>query len=192
MRDHRLTASVLTVLTAVTLSACGDDNGNGDPTGPGDDSSVSASFAVSISGVISRSLSGESAFHGQGNDPETGESLWGLVLEDGAGRSLVFIRNGQRPGEGRYTLDDSDVDDDLTAGEIGALYVEDAQGQVAAVFASIGGELVITESSSGTLKGTFDFPARGGAFLGGTPQEGTVNISGQFTAVGGPFIPGGI
>ena len=185
----RISTLILVLALPLTLSACGGDD---DPAGPDVDAD-DGTFALEMSGDVEQSLEGV-AYFGAGTDPETGESGWILWLstseDESTGQTLYFVRNGDRPGTGTYTLSDPDaLEGNDTA--IGAVFLGTTGTNSTTMLVSTGGSLVVTESSDGDMEGSFTVQAQGTSFVGGQPAEANVTITGEFDAESGEtFHPG--
>lgn len=153
-----LTTRALALAALPLLLACGGDGGTDpkpQPTG----------FTATVSGATSASLSGSAVFAATGQG-----FVLDLVNKDAQGPMISFVRVGALPGTGTYTF--SAVPQ---PGEIVGLYA--TGGATPTGYASTGGTLTITTSSSDRLKGSFSFTATGG----GTGTA-TVSITGSFDA----------
>lgn len=164
---------------AVLVSACGGDDDNG--TGPG--GGGNGSFSAAVTGDVETSFSGN-AYHGEGED-EQGNQGYGIVLTEVAagnqnGGVLTFVRigSGSLPA-GEYPV--KNPSDELQDGDVVALALDTEGNEVVAIFASTGGTLHISSSSSNQIKGSFDFEATGVVFADPETQL-NVTVEGNFTA----------
>jgi hypothetical protein len=156
---------VASVLLALGTVSCGGDGITGPGLGSGN---VNASGAVTASGngvaiFQSVSVSGMSLFQIAVQPPaQTGGSVW----------QLQIVRYAERPAVGTYQLVElSASSSDPTA----SFYY--TSGGTMEMFAAVSGELVITASSSTTVRGTFTFTAEST-----TNSARTVTVEGSFAA----------
>lgn len=185
---NRLMTFTAVLAFPLTLAACG----GGDSTGP-DNGGTAGSFSVSISGDITDSFDGQ-AFFGEATDPETSETGWVLWLTSTeaqtTGKAVYFVRQGSRPGTGTHSLANLD-DDSLDQGQIGALIFDHTSGSFPVSLFATGGSLVVTNSASSGMSGSFTMQATGVVFDGDEPSEVDVTVTGEFNAIGGNvFYPG--
>ncbi len=178
---RRLLMLTLALALPVGITAC---NENG--TGPDDDDLAEATFEASVTGDMTAEFDGTAVF-GEATDPETGEDFWVLILTSGdsetTGRTIYFGREGARPGGGTISLANVE-DDDPESGEVFALYFDYTQGAYG-LFASTGGTLTITHSSSDDMAGSFAIEAAGTVVQGNEAVDVEITITGTFNADNG-------
>ena len=173
-------------LAALPLAGCGD----GDALSP--DGSM---FVATVQGSVQESYRGTGQFQaspGDGSHP----GMFAIVSRDPVGGQGFFLfREGTHtPRLGSYPLTTS------VAGpnRFGAIYSR-RQGGVVEGFTATSGELVISTSLRGRIKGTFRF--HGTRNCAGTdtgisctypldPGAPTVEVTGSFMAVAGGTLPG--
>jgi hypothetical protein len=129
----------------------------------------------------------------QTESPETGEASWVLWLsnatEDDPGKSIYFVRHGNRPETGTFPIVSDERFTEL--GGIAASYVDltDDQGNVSVVMGSeSGGSITITHSSSDRMSGSFNFQASGARTVDGEMVGVNATLTGDFDARRGHYI----
>ena len=166
--------SIAAIAFAIVVGACSDS------TGPG----LTGDFSGNVTGDQTKSLEGD-AFFSFGSvfgDPEAGFAL--LLLEGSAlGDNDDFIIIGRqqqgRPAVGTYPIvgqEGAPEPAEFVAGWFPATG-EEVDGE----FASTGGSITISTSTSRRLRGSFEFDAIGTMGEDPTPLE--VTITGTFDAV---------
>lgn len=166
-----LFAGAICALILVSLPAC-DSNGGNDET-----PDEAGTFTATIEGAIDAEVSGSAFSSGTG-------SAWALVLASsqptskteavgsGDDESFSFVRAlGGRPGEGTYSI----FSDALEQSEdfIGSVYVGGT------FYSEATGNLVVTSSSSSSVRGTFAFNATNGSE--------TITVEGAFNSINTEF-----
>ena len=166
-------------LVSSFLISCSDD----DPAGPGSLDLGSVSF--SVSGEIEQDLDGFGEFYLETEDsPPTWDLNFSNVPQT---YSLTFLAIGDegsdRPETGTYTIG-PDVNDGDFFASYGDLR-EGVQEQVeyTTQFENTGGELIITESSSDVIRGTFNFTATAADPETGEQTQEITITGGEFEAV---------
>ena len=162
----------LTAMISVTGISCGSDS----PLGPG----FGGTGSVTATGAVSASGSGIALFQSTSSG---GTSLFQILiapLSQTAVTWQVQIANySGRPAAGTYTLSPlSPSSPDPTA----TFYY--ANGASMDAYNSVSGQLVITSSSSSSVRGTFSFTATNAS--GGA---GSVTVQGSFNAECAPGLP---
>lgn len=188
---------LLSLALTFSLAAC-DSNDDGDDDGNGGGNGQLGDYSATLGGDLSGSLSGN-AFFSVIEDPDVpGEQAFVLWLADGmlsggmTGEYVAFVRYGDRPGTGEYSIDDDPESDNTVA----AVY-SNIQGQTYVGFVGETGTFTVTGSSGSSLEGTFSFSGPGGDTSDPqNPQEISGSINGSFDAVfidpgEGPGIPAG-
>jgi hypothetical protein len=173
----------LQLLWAIVLlgsGACGDDPTQPDPA---------PSFAISVSGDITRMLEGEGATFVDTADVNL-RPAWRLDLQRGSGPALeaiLFWRLDTQPGIGTYPLSDAALPNLVPPGEFGAFVILPIDGsQPGFLGSATSGSITIAASSAEVVRGSFTFEAAGNLFpQGGSAQPGTLTLSGEFEAVPG-------
>lgn len=166
MKKYHLLALSLLILF---VAACSGDSG-----GIVDPEPESATFEADVSGAVTASLAGRAGF-GSDTHPETGESVFGVVLadEDEQGAIAIVRDSDTRPDTGTYALDGTEG--------FQAIYLHTPGGEFAGGFEATSGTLTIDASSSDRLEGSFTFEATG--VLAANPEEEMeISVSGQFNA----------
>ena len=159
-------------LTLTSLAACGDDK---DPiAGP----APSKTYSASVTGDLSKSLTGPAAFGADTVDG--GEAVFAVTLGDpDSDDVLVLVRSGSaRPGAGTYPLSGPL---DGTPSEWSAIYIIGDGDELVGLFTAESGTLTITESSAQRLKATFQMEAVG-YMAGDFETEVSITVSGSFDA----------
>lgn len=167
----------LALAAAVTLAACGDDNGG---TGPGNGGGK-ASFSADVTGDVETSVKGAALF-GVKEDEAQGRLFGVEMAESGAGESLIQIIRigGAVPANGTYQITDA-VNGNPQDGDFVAMAFDSDNGTPTAIFVATGGTLKVTSSSATAFKGTFSFDAQGGLFE--DPETTlTIKVAGSFNA----------
>ncbi|HEX7070943.1 MAG TPA: hypothetical protein VF190_09065 [Rhodothermales bacterium] len=177
MRYVRQLQHILILLCFVAgsalLAGCdsGGDDGNGDGNGNGNGNGNST-FEVQITGEgIDESFEG-TAVWGTGEDPETGEDAFVLVMVAGTGttsNAVYFYRASDRPGEGTYEL--VDIQGEVLDGFQAIAFLNNV------IFGATGGTLTISSSSSSRVAGSFSFPAINPVNQAEVTVEGTFNAT---------------
>ena len=152
---RKITYITAALLVTLSLTFCSDD----DPTGPsGSDSTGEASF--NVSGDLELSFDGNAQFS---KFDEANIETWALDFTD-AGQNYTITISTQdqeeveRPPEGTYTI--GFVTDDFIAN-----FLDDSEdgfenfAEYSTMAEGFGGEIVITESSTDLVEGTFNFTA---------------------------------
>lgn len=162
----------LTAMISVTGIACGSDG----PLGPG----FGGTGSMTATGAVSASGSGLALFQSTSGG---GASLFQILVaplsQTPATWQLQIANYSGRPGTGTYTLSPlSPSSPDPTA----TFYY--ANGASMDAYNSVSGQLVITSSSSTSVRGTFSFTATNAS--GGA---GSVTVQGSFNAECAPGLP---
>ena len=162
----------LTATMSVTGIACGSDG----PLGPG----FGGTGTVTATGAVSASGSGLALFQSTSSG---GTSLFQILVaplsQTGVTWQLQIAHYSGRPPAGTYTLSPlSPSSPDPTA----TFYY--ANGASIDAYNSVSGQLVITSSSSSSVRGTFSFTATNAS--GGA---GSVSVQGSFNAECAPGLP---
>ena len=177
---HFLNTLFLTFMLtgAVLVSGC-DSDGNDDDDNGGN---ITGTFDVQITGDgINESFDGL-AFWGTGEDEETGEEGFAIILTEPETEQepdlLAFYMPGSRPDEGTYPIFDSMTGgDDIDPGTFGAFV---SAGNL--IIAITDGTVDIETSSSTRVAG--DFSLTGTSIDLSNPTEGVeVTVTGDFNAV---------
>ncbi|MEZ4701789.1 MAG: hypothetical protein R2834_15735 [Rhodothermales bacterium] len=134
------------------------------------------SYEFTVSGDVSRTLTGPIAQFGAATDPSTGVSGFGLSFGNAGSEYVAITRQGSQPGAGTHPI----ATFDTSTGELGpdefiATYYTGGQ-----VFVSSGGTLTLSKSDNNRMEGTISFTAT--SLL--PTQPGTVTVTGNFAAVG--------
>lgn len=180
---------VLLAALLLPLAAC-DSGGSNDEEEPAvDDGRVS----VSISGEASGSFEGFASFYDV-TDPETGDTVFGLVLSNTDTESpntssqfIVMARQSSRPGTGVYSFAnlDEETGEDLPSDQFIAI-VSSAigDGEIFGFYISQGGTLTIDRSSDDTVAGSFEIEAVGFELSedGQETNEVEITVEGAFNA----------
>jgi hypothetical protein len=161
-----LLVGAISALFLFSLPAC--DSSDGDN---GDVPSQAGTFEATVDGAVEGDFSGSAVSAGTIGG-------WGLVLtvsaaKNGLDGSITFIRNdGSRPGDGTYSVlgDGSEESDDFYAVAV----------VNSSVYANVTGNLVITSSSSNSVRGTFG--------IQGSDGSQTVTIEGGFNSINSEFL----
>ncbi len=163
------TRTLIALLTAASLAACGDDDG-GTGTDP-----VTPSYELDVTGALTETASGK-AYFGTDTDGE-GEPIFALLLGDENARHIVFAAKpgAARPGTGTYAF----VDPESTQSGWTLLHFVSQGETLLGMFVAESGTLTITQSTPDVLKGTLEVRATG--LMGEAP--GVVELEGSFTAV---------
>lgn len=185
MRRSPLLSLTLGMALLFSLAACdsnGDDDGNGNGNGNGDQ----GSFSATLSGDLSGSLSGN-AFFSVVDDPDAPSGqAFSLFLTEGnlmdignTGDYIGFLRFGDRPGTGEYT-----ISTDPEGGDVAGVYVDFSNQTARAIVSAEVGTLTVTTSETGRLAGTFSFSGQGfNTSDPQNPQEIEGEVEGSFNAV---------
>jgi hypothetical protein len=176
---------LLFAIVLLGLGACGDDPTQPDPA---------PSFAINVSGDITRMLEGEGATFVATADVNLGPA-WRLDLQRGTGPALEaveFLRLDTRPGIGTYPLSDASLPNLVPPGEFGAFVILSIDGsQPGFLGSATSGSITIAASTAEVVRGSFTFEAAGNLFpQGGSAQPGTLTVSGEFEAVPGTLTAG--
>ena len=165
---------ILPVLLAAALAGCG--GGTTEPGGVSVDCGPTGTVSANITGAVTASLNGCSAFFvSTATPPGTTISLVNGTFAAPT-HSMALARQGTRPGTGTYTIGTG------AANWNGAFRFKSSPND--RVFDLTSGSVTITASSSSTLSGTLSVV--GTQAIAGAP---TVNISGSFSA---KCSPGGV
>ena len=170
-RRSAITLAVSAMVSLATI-ACGSDG----PLGPG----FGGTASVTATGAVSASGSGLALFQSTSSG---GASLFQVLVaplsQTAATWQLQIANYSGRPPAGTYALSAlSPSSPDPTA----TFYY--ANGATMDAYNSVSGQLVITSSSSSSVRGTFTFTATNAS--GGT---GSVTVQGSFNAECAPGIP---
>jgi hypothetical protein len=162
----RMMWTVLVALVGVT-TACDSDS-----TGPVEE--VSGTYDMELTGALNESAEGPAWF---GTDvDEEGDDIFLLMLGDEDSRHLVLVghEGTARPAVGTY---------DIAANAWELLHFVSDDEELLGMFYGIEGELEITSSSSGRLRGTITFVATD--FFGGEEElEGSITFDALPAPVG--------
>ncbi len=179
--NRNLIYFLIVVISTILFIGCSDDD---DPMGPGNQ----GSFSISISGAISKNITGFAWFWGGTVEGESGFVLWLSTDDDmdmgNTGESLWFAREGTaRPGTGSHIIGnyDESYEEGWNPQHFFAWYSDDTH-----YFWSNSGSMNVTTSSSNRFAGNFQFSAIGYT-SNDWENEVEVTISGEFDAVGGDF-----
>lgn len=186
IRRAKFLCGFLVLLTGIFfIQGCSSDSGSEEGT-----------FTITITGDEQREFSGTAVFGGA-TDPDTGEQGFALVMttaEDpenaqSASESAWLVKlNTERPGEGSYSVVDSETEENLESGFWGFSILGGSQSQV--IYFSKSGSVNISSSSGDNVSGTFTIQAKGFGFSGQQTQEYNITMEGEFNAIGGEaFIP---
>jgi len=142
----------------------------------GDDGGVAAgTFEVSISGAVSTDLRGQAAF-GAGRDAQTGNQGFVINLQNGSQMVVLTLIDQPRPGAGSYPVARFGPGVDVDSIPDGQFVATVSVGSN--VFASEGGTIRLSRSTTDEIVGEVDFTAR--SLL----SAGEVTVRGQFSATG--------
>jgi len=155
-----------TLLLALAVQSCGGDGITGLGSGEGN---------VSVSGAVSASGKGLAFFQ---STAASGQTFFQMAIQPTplSGRpawQLQIVRFAARPLPGTYDiapLSSTSTDPNATFFYTG--------GTADELFTAVSGQLVITSSSSSTVRGTFTFTAESG-----TSSSRTVTVQGAFSAM---------
>ena len=167
---------LLAVPAALLLAACG---GSDSPSGPNENPGNAGTFSGTVSGGLSKSVTGQAVF-----GTSAAEGGFALVLgneNDGFifGRDLAGI-----PAAGAYPVwnFDDESGEDMPTNAIGGVFGLTVGGKDY-VCSSTGGTLTISNSSSTRLQGTLNVTAA--CYTVGTETPVAITVAGQFSGVGG-------
>ncbi|MDZ7771903.1 MAG: hypothetical protein U5K31_04075 [Balneolaceae bacterium] len=179
---------LILLLGLFLIQGCSDES-NSESTG---------SFTIEITGDVNKTIEGTAIFGGA-TDPETNQSGFVLVMstaddpEQSSGTSegvWIGTDDSDRPGEGTYSLLNTDNYEEGDSGFWGFSFLNEGQ-QMSTIIYSTSGSVEITSSSSDNVSGTFTMQAEGFRTSGQGSEEITVTLSGDFSAIGGnAFVPG--
>lgn len=182
MRKGKYLCGLLVILTGLFfVQGCSDSTNSGEESG---------TFTMTITGDENREISGTAVFGGA-EDPETGEQGFVLVMTTGdpqnaqaSGEAAWLVKlNTQRPGEGSYSVVDSETEENLETGFWGFSIFGQQENQT--IYFSKSGSVDINSSSSDNVGGTFNIEMKGFSFSGQQPQEFNITLNGDFDAIGG-------
>jgi len=172
---------LIVVISTALFIGCSDDD---DPVGPGNE----GSFSISISGAVSKNITGFAWFWGGTVGGQSGFVLWLSSDDDmdmdNSGESLWFSREGTaQPGTGAQVISHyyDSYEEGWNPQHFFAWYSDDNL-----TFWSKSGQMNISTSSNNRFAGNFEFTASGYT-SNDWENEVEVTISGQFDAVGGDF-----
>ncbi len=174
--------SLMALIAAFTLAACGSDGG----TGPGNGGTPA--FTATVTGDVETTVKGDALF-GEVSDPAAGDIFAVEMSEDDptGGALIQIIRMGSGiPATGTYALLDG-INGTPAEGDWVAAAYDTEEGQLIGLFVATSGSVKVTSANSSTFQGTFDFIAVGG-LLSDPTQELTIAVSGKFKA---KSMPGG-
>lgn len=179
---HAASAALL-----LLAAACGSDKstgpGNGGNGGNGGGNGGTSSFNVTITGDLEGAFAGTAHFASL-NDPDMGQAFQLVMHESNGGTGqIILAASGARPGNGSYNVVDIYNGGDVNQGEFMAIALDGDPNDPSGIFFSTGGSVTISSSSSGTVKGSFQFDAIG--FINDDPTELGITMSGTFTAKAG-------
>lgn len=161
-----LLVGAISALFLFSLPAC--DSSDGDN---GDVPSQAGTFEATVDGAVEGEISGSAL-------SATGGGSWGVILNVVSGgkngvddAQIYIVRTGSRPGEGTYSVlgDGTEESDDFYA----VVVVNTT------AYANATGNLVITASSSNSVRGTFG--------IQGSDGSQTITIEGGFNAINTDF-----
>ena len=170
MRRPAVLAALGLVMGAITLAAC--SGSNFDPVEP--------AFAAEITGAVTRSAVGVSAF---GVVRDGGQTGFTFVMEDETGATIILQKPAiAKPVPGEYEIVPPDEVGPLNEYRGVARIVVDGALEE---YAAQSGALIITEATPTSLKGTFEFAAvRTSPCC--DPEPVTIQVAGTYTAIQGP------
>lgn len=184
IRRAKVLCGFLVLLTGIFfIQGCSSDSGEEEGT-----------FTITITGEENREFEGKAVFGGA-TDPDTGEQGFVVVMttaEDpenaqSASESAWLVKlNTDRPGEGSYSVVDSETDENIESGFWAFSFLTDGQSQV--IYFSKSGTVDINSSSGDNVSGTFNIQAKGTSFSGQEAQEVNVTMNGEFNAIGGDAV----
>src|SRR5688500_5259883 len=170
------TRTLLAIPAVLLLAACGGGDG---ATGPGENPGAEGSFTGTISGGLSKSVTGTAVFG-------TSQADGGFVLalgddEDG----FLFGRElDGAPGVGTHAVYDlaGAEEEEVPANAISGVFGLDVGG-VSYLCSTSGGTLTVAVSTATRFEGSVNVTAVCTAGLAGTNR--TITLAGPFRAVGG-------
>jgi len=174
MRRPAPLAALGILAVAMSVAACG--GGDFEPAIP--------AFAAEVTGAVTRSIAGVSAF---GVVRDGGQTGFTFVMEDSSGSNSILLQKPatSKPVTGNYVIVPPDQ-----VGPLG-LY----RGRVRMIvdgaleeYVGQSGDLIIIEATPTWLRGTFAFTAvRTSPCC--DPEPVTIEVEGTYTAVQGPVAP---
>jgi hypothetical protein len=171
MEDEMLRRSLMTLMLAAPLAACGDD----DSQSP---APVVAEYALDIEGAFTETATGP-AYFGTDTDDE-GEAVWVLILGQQTSRHLVVAGRGgsARPGPGSYPI----ADPSGPAAGWALVHLVTDGDELLGMFLAESGTVQIDASSAEEVRGSLEFEAVGIM----AEAVDTIEVSGTFRAVPAP------
>lgn len=160
-------AMVLGIGCVMAASACDDDSPVDPVLGDGE-------YRLEIEGDVERTLTGK-AYFGVDED-ENGEEVFAILFgsDDDEEVVMVGVSGTTRPGTGRYTIEEGEVE----TGDWVGLYAFGDGEELEGFMVADSGTVVITRSDAGVIKGNVLLYLTG--FLEGSMGE--VVIEGDFDA----------
>lgn len=193
LRQSKGPAALIAVaVLGMTAAACGSDDPTS-PSGNGDGDDPTGSFAVSATGDVAGSFSGEAIFAVvPSDDAESGEAF-GVVLGDqeagGESFGLNVFLDGERPATGTYPIAEAASDPQITAAS-GAAQLSYSDGGAtpssSAIGPAVSGQVEITSSTTTEVRGSLTLQL---SLTLGDGSSGSATVSGDFTAIGGTVVP---
>jgi hypothetical protein len=169
----------------IAATACGGDKNSMGPDGDGPGASA---YSATITGDVSRSLSGQAAFAVDNEDEDVGFGM-AMARENATDGIFVMRRSPGVLAVGQHTVaDQSAVEDEseIPANHLAVdVFLNEAGLSLFCV--STGGTLTVTSSSASRLKGSFQVTAACQDLLGEELSE--ITVTGTFDAVGSAFVP---
>jgi hypothetical protein len=162
------TALSFLMISAMALTACGDDDLQSPPV-------VEPEFELTISGAVEETASGPAWFGSDVDDD--GNPVFMLLMGQDTSRHLVMVgKSGSvRPEPGSYDI----VDVESTASGWTAMHLVSEDDELVGMFFAESGTLTITESSSEVLRGSMEFEGVG--FVGASAQA-AITVTATFVA----------
>ena len=171
----------------IAATACGSDSK--DTTGPGDGNNPpgGTSYSASITGGVTRQLTGVAGFATDDEDPDFGFGM-AMATTNSQEGIILWRETAGLLGVGQHTVANSfeaESEDDVPANHLVVETYLNTGGEVPLYCLATGGTVNVTSASGTRLRGNFQFTAACVDLA--TEEVKEITVNGNFDAISGPI-----